>query len=90
MSKGDSVADKRGAHKVSRVHVPSLPGSAPLTKPAFSKSTAPVVPAGNGKQSAPQSGSPVSGLGPAGQKALMFRARRELAPLEDPNQSIAE
>ena len=29
-------------------------------------------------------------LGPAGTKALLVRARRELAPLEDPNQPIAD
>jgi hypothetical protein len=29
-------------------------------------------------------------LGTAGTKALMFRAKKELGPLEDPNQSIAD
>lgn len=49
--------------------------SAPSSKPSFSAQSA-------------LSAGPV--LGTAGTKALMLRAKKELAPLEDPNQSIAD
>lgn len=69
-----SKADKTGGHKTSAKRV----------YPAYS--SAPVPP-----HAAPVSQSKGAGqISPSGQKALMFRARKELAPVADPNSPITE
>jgi hypothetical protein len=72
VAKGTSTADKTGGHR-SR----SVDGkSAGLKTPSYS--AAPVAP------QAP----PAQGLGIAGQKALIIRAKKTLGALEDPNQAL--
>jgi hypothetical protein len=78
MSAHGGKADKTGGHKL--FSVPPGGGShtqKPRAIPAYTKVNAPVAP-------------PAQGLGMAGQKALIIRAKKELAPLEDPTQNIAE
>ena len=69
----NSKADKTGSHK-----------SSGLKAKSFSAGPAP-------SQSAPpaqRSGPAATGLGMAGQKALIIRAKKVLAPLEDPSSAL--
>ena len=73
------AAHKTHGHKAYKVDTTNG-AIAPTTraKPAYAVLPTPPPPA------------PGQGISPSGQKALMFRARKELSAVSDPNQPITE
>lgn len=76
-AKGASSADKTGGHTMHAVSPQGGVGQKLTRKvPAYTNVQAPVAPA--------------AAISQAGQKGLALRAKKVLAPLEDPTQSITE